>query len=100
LQEVFLSKLNHFSQWNTVLDAAASNIDGCLWRGPCVLHVSWIGLFRANGDYLHLGTPKLQEVLLWKRRSLRTVKPCTGCSCFEHTWFPFQTYICFFNLPA
>jgi hypothetical protein len=36
LQEEFLSKNNSILTGNNVLDAAASNIDGFLWRDTCV----------------------------------------------------------------
>jgi hypothetical protein len=32
----FFQKLTQFSQRNNVLDAAATNIDGFLWRDTCV----------------------------------------------------------------
>jgi hypothetical protein len=36
LQEKSFQKLTHFLQGNNVLDAAASNTDGILWRDTCV----------------------------------------------------------------
>jgi hypothetical protein len=36
LQEVFFPKLTQFSQGNNMVDAAASNINGFLWRDTCV----------------------------------------------------------------
>jgi hypothetical protein len=35
-QELFLSKLTQFSEGDNAEDAAASIIDGCLWRDTCV----------------------------------------------------------------
>jgi len=67
---------------NHVLDAAASNTHGFLWRDTCVYPLRWIGLFGAKGAHLHLESPKIQEVFLSKTKAVLTGKTCTGCSCF------------------
>jgi hypothetical protein len=44
-----------------VVDAAAFNIYGYLWRDAFVLYLSWKGLFGTNRAYVHLETIKLEE---------------------------------------
>jgi hypothetical protein len=61
--EYYFQKLPQLSQVINVLDAAASNIHGFLWRDTCVSSTQ-IGLFGANRPFLNLETPKLQEVFL------------------------------------
>jgi hypothetical protein len=54
LQEVFLSKTNLTLTGNNVQDAAASNIDGFLWRDACV---SSTQLNRPFGNKMSLSPP-------------------------------------------
>jgi hypothetical protein len=48
LQEVFLSKTNSILSGNNVVDAAASIIDGFVWRDTWVSSTHLIGLFGTN----------------------------------------------------
>jgi hypothetical protein len=57
-------KRTQYKQGNNVLDAPASNTDGCLGEKHVFLHLSWIGQIRANRAYLQLEKPTLQEVFL------------------------------------
>jgi hypothetical protein len=59
-----------------VLNAAASNIDGFLWRVTCVSSFSRIGLYGTNRAYLHFEEPKLKEVFLYKTNKILTGKQC------------------------
>jgi hypothetical protein len=59
-------KTNTVLTGNKVLYSAASNIDIFLWEVHMFLQLCWIYLFGANCAYLHLETPKLQEVFLLK----------------------------------
>jgi hypothetical protein len=59
-------KLNLFSQGKKMLDAAVSKIDGFLWRDSCVFQFSQLGLVGVNRAYIHIETPKMQEILLSK----------------------------------
>jgi hypothetical protein len=61
-------KLTQFSQGNNVIDIAASNIDGVLRRDTCVSSTQLNSLFGESRAYLHLETPKLQEVFLSKTK--------------------------------
>jgi hypothetical protein len=75
--------LTQFSQGNNVLDAAASNIEGLLWRGE--VHVSSIQAnrpIRSKQSQSLQETHKLQEVLLSKTNLILTGKQCARWSCF------------------
>jgi hypothetical protein len=52
-----------------------------LGEAPVYLQLSSIGLFLAQRAYLHLETPKLQEVFLLKTNSVLTGKKCAEGSC-------------------
>jgi hypothetical protein len=65
LQAVIFSKRNSVLQGNNVLDAAASNIDGFLWRYIVSSTQQNRPIWRKQ-DYLNLETPNLQEVFLSK----------------------------------
>jgi hypothetical protein len=62
-QGVFLSKSNSII---TGKQCYRSSTDGFLGEIRVFLHLSWICLVGANRAYLHLETPKLQEVFLEK----------------------------------
>jgi hypothetical protein len=55
-----------------VLDVAASNIDGFLWEGTCVISTQLKRPILANTAYLHLETPKLQGAFLSKTNTILT----------------------------
>jgi hypothetical protein len=59
-------KLPQLSQGNNVLDAAASIIDGFLWRDTCVSSTQLSRPFWNKRSFLHLGNCDLQEVFLSK----------------------------------
>jgi hypothetical protein len=50
------------SHGKNMVDDAASNIDGFLWRNSCIFSTWLKCLVGANRAYLHLEIPKLQEV--------------------------------------
>jgi hypothetical protein len=74
--------LTPFSQGNNVLEVPASKTDGFLSRGACVSSTSRISLFWTIRAYLHLETPKSQQVFLSKTNSIVTEKQCARCSRF------------------
>jgi hypothetical protein len=62
----FFQKQTKFSEGNNVLYAAAPNIDSFLWKDTCVSSTQLNWPFGTQTAYLHLETPKLQEVFLLK----------------------------------
>jgi hypothetical protein len=82
LQKVFLSKTNSILHGNNMLDATASIIVGFLWRDSGVSSTQIKRHIEAIRAYLHLETPKLQEVFLSKTHSILTGKQSDRCSCF------------------
>jgi hypothetical protein len=63
-------KSNSILQENNVLDAAASNIDGFLWRDTCVSSTKLNSLIGSNRAYLHFQYYDLLEVFLSKINSI------------------------------
>jgi hypothetical protein len=72
LREVFPSTLILFSQGKKILNAPASFKDGFLMRGTFVSLTQLNRKFEANGTYVLLETPKLQEVIVSKTNSILT----------------------------
>ena len=75
-------KLTQFSKGNNVLDAGASKMQLFHWRDTCVTSTQLISNICTNRRYLHLETPKLQEVFLFNTNSILTGKQCARGSCF------------------
>jgi hypothetical protein len=73
---VLHSKSDSILQGNNVPDAAASNMDGVFGEIHVFLQLSWVDLFGANRAYLHLETPKLEEVFLSKLALLSQETMC------------------------
>jgi hypothetical protein len=61
------------------------------------VQLSWIGLFGANRDYLHIENYDLQEVFLSKTNSILTEKHTTTHCTYWHTWYSLERYVYFFN---
>jgi hypothetical protein len=55
---------------NNIFDVPNSDTDGFLSRDTCVMSTQQIVLLVANRAYLHLETPKFQEVFLSKTNSI------------------------------
>jgi hypothetical protein len=91
-------KLTQFSQGNKVLHDHSSNTDVFLSRDSCVssnqLNRSIWGNKRCNPPW-KLWFAKNIPV---KTISILTGKQYARCSCFWHTWFYFERYMCFFNI--
>jgi hypothetical protein len=66
LQEVFFQKLTHLGQGSNVLDAPASNLDGCLWRDTFVSSMQLNKLIWRKQSLSPPATVKIQEVFLSK----------------------------------
>jgi hypothetical protein len=62
-----------------------------------LLKISCIYLFGTKRAYVHLETPKLQEVFLSKTNSILTGKKCARFCDFKQRWFSLERYMCFFN---
>jgi hypothetical protein len=60
---------------------------------PVFLQLSWIGLFTAKRDKLHLETPKLQEVFLSKTNTFLIGKQCARCSCSNTDSFSREIHV-------
>jgi hypothetical protein len=61
---------------NNILDVPTSDTDGFLSRDTCVTSTQQKGLLVANRVYLHLETPKLQEIFLSETNSILSGKQC------------------------
>jgi hypothetical protein len=66
LQKYSFENVNRFSQGNNMLGVAASNIVYLFSEISVFLQQGWIGLFGGKILYIHLESPKLQKVFLWK----------------------------------
>jgi hypothetical protein len=58
--------INWFSQGNNMVDDAASNVIVLFAEIYVFLQHDWIGLLGGKRLYLHIATPKLLKVFLWK----------------------------------
>jgi hypothetical protein len=78
----YFQDLNPFSHGKKMVDDAAPNVDGFLWRNSCIFSTRLKSLVGANRAYLHLEIPKLQEVFSSKSSLLHTGKQCATCCSF------------------
>jgi hypothetical protein len=82
-------KPTQFSKGNNVLEAAAYNINGFFAGMHGFLQLTSIGLICGHTVYLHVDTPKLQEILRSKIHSTFTrnkVLNAAACSIHGFRW--------------
>jgi hypothetical protein len=71
---VFFSEQTEFSQEKHVLHSPASNNEGFPWETHVFHHLTWIGVFEAQGAFLPLEHFGLQELFLSKHNTSLTGK--------------------------